>query len=87
MTNRRSVLRTVLGAAVTGGAATLAMPAGAQGFPARPVKILVGFAPGGPTDAVARLFAERLTPRLGQPVLIENLSGAGGDVATLQMLR
>jgi tripartite-type tricarboxylate transporter receptor subunit TctC len=46
-----------------------------------PIKILVGFPPGGGTDAVARLFAEKLKDILGQPVVIENKSGAGGKLA------
>ena len=66
-----------LGAAV---ALALVAPAGtlAQGYPDRPVKIIVGFAPGGSSDTVARLLAQRLTPLLGQPVVVENKPGAGG---------
>lgn len=66
-----------LGAAV---ALALVAPVSAlaQGYPDRPVKIIVGFAPGGSSDTVARLLAQRLTPMLGQPVVVENKPGAGG---------
>lgn len=53
----------------------------AQSWPTRPVKISVGLAPGGATDSVARIIAQRLSERLGQPFVIENRPGAGGVVA------
>ena len=52
----------------------------AQGFPTRPVRIIVGFTPGGPQDVLARLMAQWLSDRLGQPFVIENRPGAGGNI-------
>jgi tripartite-type tricarboxylate transporter receptor subunit TctC len=56
--------------------------ASAQAYPNKPIRILVGFAPGGNTDVVARVIAVRMQELLGQPVLVENKPGAGGVVAT-----
>ena len=62
-------------------AATLvAMGAGAQGYPTKPVRVVVGFAPGGNLDLTARVFAEAMGKELGQPFVVENKAGAGGVV-------
>src|SRR5258708_2144212 len=53
----------------------------AQAYPTRPMRLLVGFAPGGPNDIVARLMGERLSAVWGQPVVIDNVTGAGGNLA------
>jgi tripartite-type tricarboxylate transporter receptor subunit TctC len=60
----------------------LAGPAAAQSWPAKPVRVIVGFAPGGATDIAARVMAQRLTEVWKQPVVVENRPGAGGNVAS-----
>jgi tripartite-type tricarboxylate transporter receptor subunit TctC len=62
--------------------APFATPAFAQAFPSRPIQMLVGFAPGGGADVVARVLGPHLAQELGQPVVVENRPGVGGNVAT-----
>ena len=64
----------------------LAGPAAAQTYPARPVKLVVGFLAGGPTDIPARFIADRLGTQLGQKVYVENKPGAGGMIALNDVL-
>ena len=66
---------------------TAIAPAWADNFPSRPIKLLVGFPPGGPTDITMRVIAENAGKILGQPVIVENKPGAGGTIpaSTVQM--
>src|SRR5712672_833360 len=59
----------------------------AQTYPARPVRMVVGFAPGGGTDIIARLIGQWLSERLGQPFIIENRPGAGTNIGTEAVVR
>ncbi|NOJ50421.1 Bug family tripartite tricarboxylate transporter substrate binding protein [Bradyrhizobium archetypum] len=59
----------------------------AQGYPSKPVRVVVGFPAGGPTDAIARIIAQKLTDNLGQQFFVENIGGAGGNTAAGQVAR
>src|SRR5471030_370745 len=78
------VLRILLAAALSlsGVAAS-----SAQGYPNRPVRVIVGFPAGGPTDVIARIVAQRLSESLGQQFFVENIGGAGGNTAAGQVAR
>lgn len=79
--------RRFLAASAAAGLGLAAPSAFAQGaYPNRAVKIVVGFAPGGATDVLARLVAQGLSDALGQPFVVENKSGAGGNIATLAVV-
>ena len=67
--------------------ATCAAVAQAQGFPSRPVTLLVPFPPGGSTDTAARIIADRMRAPLGQSVVVENVGGAGGTIAVARVAR
>src|SRR5689334_3371125 len=80
--------RQLLSLAATAAAlAAISRIAWAQSYPARQVRIVVPFAPGGPTDIFARLVAQKLTEQLGKQFYIENLGGASGSIGTAQVAK
>ncbi|WP_338662122.1 tripartite tricarboxylate transporter substrate-binding protein [Pararoseomonas sp. SCSIO 73927] len=79
-TSRRPVLAAALALMGAGGLAAPG-PALAQAFPNRAITVIVPFAAGGPTDVINRLVAEGMSKELGQPVVVENVTGAGGTIA------
>jgi len=83
MQARRTVLTSIAIAASLG----TIVSAGAQGFPSRPITMIVPFAAGGSGDTIARIVGERLRVALGQPVIIENVAGASGSIAGARVAR
>jgi tripartite-type tricarboxylate transporter receptor subunit TctC len=83
--------RRLLGGLLAAGAAVAALPAAAQspaqGFPSKPIQIVVGFAAGTTTDTIARVAAEQLRTRLGQPVVVINKPGANGVIGATEVAR
>ena len=82
--NRRQFLNLAAGAAAV---PAILRVARAQAYPSRPVRIIVGFPAGGPTDVAARLMGQWLSERLGQPFVVDNRPGAGGNIATEAVVR
>src|SRR5262249_32613442 len=81
--SRRRFLHLAVGAAALPALSSFASSfARAQSYPTRPVRLLVGYAAGGPGDALIRLTGQWLSERLGQPFLVENRPGAGSNIAT-----
>ncbi len=76
-----NLIRGMLGAACLL-LAVNATPAFAQTYPSKPITIVVGFPPGGVTDVISRIFAQKLSEQFGQTVLVENKAGSGGNIAT-----
>jgi len=81
---RRRFLHLALGAAALPAVSTIAR---AQTYPARPISMIVPFAPGGPTDVIGRIVAEGMRASLGQPVVIENVTGAAGSIGVGRVAR
>ncbi len=73
-------------AAASAAASSFARPAGAVDYPTRPVRIFEGFGGGGTPDLISRVFAQWLSQRLGQPFVVENRTGAAGNIATEAVL-
>ncbi len=81
--SRRQLLHLAAGAAVL---PTLSRRARAQVYPSRPIRLIVGFPAGGPTDITARVMGQWLSERLGQQIVIENRGGAGSNIAVEAMI-
>jgi tripartite-type tricarboxylate transporter receptor subunit TctC len=73
--------------AIAGALLVGTVAAHAQGFPSRPITLIVPFPPGGSTDTAARILADKMKPILGQSVIIENVGGAGGSIAVGRVAR
>src|SRR3954467_2726885 len=82
MLSRRALLAAPLATTVIGAAC-----AQTSDFPRNPVKFIIPSAPGGPTDVMARMISPGLTAKLGQPVLIINRPGAGGNIGVVQVAK
>src|SRR5436305_7503565 len=84
----RIAMRNGLGlVAIALAALALPQPAAAQDYPNRPIKVIVGFPPGGGTDVAARVVTAEMTKSLGQSILIENKPGAAGTIGAAEVAR
>jgi tripartite-type tricarboxylate transporter receptor subunit TctC len=81
---RRKFLHLAVGVATLPAVSRIAR---AQGYPTRPITMIVPFAPGGISDVMGRIMAEPMRAVLGQPIIIENVSGAGGSVGAGRAVR
>ena len=86
-TTDRRVRRVLLGAVAAVVAASFGVSAQAQSWPSKPIKLVVPFPPGGPTDTAARIVGMKLADRLKQPVVVENRAGASGSIAAVQVMK
>jgi tripartite-type tricarboxylate transporter receptor subunit TctC len=83
VTLRRRTVLTLIAATL----AVVAGSAGAQDYPVRPVRLVVGFAAGGTQDVIARLIGQTLSERLGQQIVVENRAGASSNIAAEAVIR
>ncbi len=82
---RRRLLATAL---ALGGLSAATLPAQAQtAWPTKPIRVVVGFAPGGSTDVMARILSQQLSESLGQPVVVDNKPGASGNISASEVIR
>ena len=87
-TNMRSLARCFIGAALALVLTSAPAPlVHAQAWPEKPIRLIVNFAPGGGTDVIARSMASQLSEALGQPVVVENRVGAGGNIGLTAVAR
>jgi putative tricarboxylic transport membrane protein len=77
----------IISALLFAGLALSAAPAAAQDYPTRPITAIVPFAPGGPVDTITRIVGEHMSRTLGQPIVIENVAGAGGTTGSARAMR
>jgi tripartite-type tricarboxylate transporter receptor subunit TctC len=84
MIDKRTLLTAVM---AVGCSLSAAVPAMSQTYPTRPITMVLPFAAGGPTDTLARIIAERMRVSLGQPVIIENVTGAAGTIGVTRAAR
>src|SRR5262245_3200080 len=81
--SRRSLQSGIVAAMLLAGV----MSAAAQSYPSRPIRLIVGFAAGGPTDVLSRIIGGKMSEILGQQIVIENRTGASGNIATQYVVR
>ena len=79
--------RVLLGGVAASGLAALPLGAMAQAYPTKPITVVVPFAAGGPTDALARILCQRMGEALGQQMIVENVGGAGGTIGVAKVAR